>query len=357
MRVLITGICGFVGSSVAARLLSSQRDLEIIGLDNLSRAGSWINRPPLERSGVKVMHADLRVASDLESLGKFDWVIDAAATPSVLAGVEGGVSSRQLVEHNLLGTLNLLEWCRRSNAGLILLSTSRVYSIVDLAHLPLKVDGLAYLLDTSDKLPAHVSARGVTESFPTTAPISLYGATKLASEQLALEYAHAFGIPVRINRCGVLAGAGQFGKADQGIFAYWLTCYQQRCPLTYLGFNGQGFQVRDCLHPHDLADLIALQFAAGADASKPAVVNVSGGSQSSRSLAQLTRWCQQRWGEHSVSANSQSRQYDIPWLVLDNSLAQSAWAWTPQKKTDDILTDIAAHAEQHPEWLELSAAR
>ena len=36
---------------------------------------------------------------------------------------------------------------------------------------------------------------------------------------LILEYGECFGFPVWINRCGVLAGAGQFGKADQGIFS------------------------------------------------------------------------------------------------------------------------------------------
>ena len=43
-------------------------------------------------------------------------------------------------------------------------------------------------------------------------------------ETLALEYGEAFGLPVLINRCGVLAGAGQFGRTDQGIFAYWINC-------------------------------------------------------------------------------------------------------------------------------------
>jgi CDP-paratose 2-epimerase len=68
-----------------------------------------------------------------------------------------------------------------------------------------------------------VSAAGATESFSTEAPISLYGATKLASERLAQEYANSFGVPVWINRCGVLAGAGQFGTAEQGIFLFGCT--------------------------------------------------------------------------------------------------------------------------------------
>ena len=94
--------------------------------------------------------------------------------------------------------------------------------------------------------------------------MSLYGATKLASEQLALEYGSTYGFPVWVNRCGVLAGAGQFGRADQGIFAYWVNSWLRERPLRYIGFGGHGHQVRDCLHPADLVPLIERQMAAGA---------------------------------------------------------------------------------------------
>ncbi len=45
MKVLITGICGFAGTVIAERLLdaSPPGSISIVGLDNLSRAGSWIN--------------------------------------------------------------------------------------------------------------------------------------------------------------------------------------------------------------------------------------------------------------------------------------------------------------------------
>ena len=46
--------------------------------------------------------------------------------------------------------------------------------------------------------------------------------TKLAAETLALEYGEVFDFPAWVNRCGVLAGAGQFGTPDQGIFSYWI---------------------------------------------------------------------------------------------------------------------------------------
>ena len=50
----------------------------------------------------------------------------------------------------------------------------------------------------------------------------------------------------------MLSGAAQFGKADQGIFAFWLHSWREQRPLKYIGFNGQGYQVRHCLHPRYL---------------------------------------------------------------------------------------------------------
>ncbi len=65
------------------------------------------------------------------------------------------------------------------------------------------------------------SIHGVAEDYSTEPPVSLYGSTKVISEHLALEYGETFGFPVWINRCGVMAGAGQFGHSAQGIFAFW----------------------------------------------------------------------------------------------------------------------------------------
>src|SRR5204862_898992 len=116
----------------------------LVGFDNFIRPGSESNRAELKKLGVKLFHGDLRAASDLETLPAVDWVIDAAANPSVLGGVDGKTSSRQLVEHNLTSTLNLLEYCKRHGAGFILLSTSRVYSVAPLAALPMEVINRAY---------------------------------------------------------------------------------------------------------------------------------------------------------------------------------------------------------------------
>ena len=310
----------FVGSSLAKYLRADSSDWEIHGLDNFIRPGSERNRLELKRLGINVRHADLRAASDFETLPVVDAVIDAAANASVLAGVDGTSSSRQLVEHNLSGTINLLEYCKAHRSTFLLLSTSRVYSIPPLAELPMNVVDDAFVLDDKGKLPPGVSVHGLDETFSTSPPVSLYGSTKLASETLALEYGEAFNFPVWINRCGVMGGAGQFGRADQGIFAYWLHSWKQKRPLRYIGFDGHGHQVRDCLHPDDLARLVIRQL--NSTGNRERIFHAgSGGLSATMSLRQLSRWCEKRWGAHAVSSDLEPRRFDLPWVVLDSRKA------------------------------------
>lgn len=358
MKILISGICGFVGSTLALALRESTEDLEISGFDNFIRPGSELNRIHLKSQGIQVIHADVRSATDIACLPAADWVIDAAANPSVLAGVDGGSSSLQVVEHNLGGTIHLLEYCKRHRAGFTLLSTSRVYSIAPLVGLPLVARNDALHLDPTRPLPSGASVRGIAETFSTAPPVSLYGSTKLASEILALEYSDAFQFPVSVNRCGVLAGAGQFGRADQGIFSFWINSWLRKQPLQYIGFGGLGHQVRDCLHPRDLVPVILQQIEADQNGIKPGVpriANFSGGVENSMSLAQLSAWCRERFGDRPVSSNPASRTYDIGWMILDPSLAQETWGWKPQTPITRILEEIATHAESHPDWLAQSA--
>ena len=355
MKLMITGICGFVGSSLARAFREQHPDWTVCGIDNFTRPGSETNRRPLERLGIRVQRGDIRRPRDLQKLPACDWVIDAAANPSVLAGVDGKSSSRDLVDHNLVGTINLLEYCKAVRAGFILLSTSRVYSIPPLASLRVKRLKRAYIPVLKTPVPG-VTEAGVGESFSTAAPVSLYGATKLCSEAMALEYGECFGFPVWVNRCGVMAGAGQFGRADQGIFAYWINAWLRERPLRYIGFDGQGSQVRDCLHPVDLLSLLTQQMAAGTGGNRQRVQNVSGGQESAMSLCQLSDWCTERFGRRTVSVDSTPRPFDIPWMVLDFSLALQQWQWRPRRTTAEILEEIALHAEQNPDWLKLSGA-
>lgn len=355
MRILITGVCGFVGSTLAKAFVESGTGHQLYGLDNFIRPGSESNRAELKHRGVRIFHGDIRSASDLEALPAVDWVIDAAANPSVLAGVDGRTSSRQLIEHNLCGTVNMLEFCKQHHSGFVLLSTSRVYSIPRLVSLPVEAVEGAFRPAKGANLPAGVTKEGISEAYSTMAPVSLYGSTKLASETLALEYGEAFNLPVFINRCGVMAGGGQFGRADQGIFAYWIHSWLRNRPLKYIGFDGQGHQVRDCLHPRDLIPLLEQQILAPRLGSSDRIANVSGGNDSAMSLRQLSAWCSQRFGPTTIGSDPVPRAFDLPWVVLDSSKTKKLWQWRVQTPTEEILEEIAQHAIKRPDWLDLSA--
>src|SRR5439155_26284556 len=105
---------------------------------------------------------------DLDVLPNVQWVIDAAANASVLAGVSGDSSSRQLMEHNSVGTINLLEYCKRTSAGLILLSTSRLHAIAPLVHLPLTNENQAYCPQLDSCSVVGLSSEGIADNFATT---------------------------------------------------------------------------------------------------------------------------------------------------------------------------------------------
>ena len=430
MHLLITGGCGFVGSRIAKWFLANEPPtsgplssgpvpgsypdrrapassgdgssgtltpgLKIPGLkitlvDNLMRPGSQTNRAPLECLGAEVILGDLRDRVFVESLPACDWVIDCAANPSVLAGLGTATHdappnspwqanqspSQNLVDHNLGGTIHLLEYCKRHRAGMVLLSSSRVYSIQDLSSIPHQIKNSVLEFDwdriESENLIPGLSRQGIDERFSIEPPLSLYGATKLASEWLAKEYSNAFDFPLWINRCGILAGSGQFGKADQGIITYWMHRFLYRHPLRMLGFQGSGAQVRDCLHPDDLARLVQLQIRESQGLrnqqpaqnhpsfrSKPIAVNVSGGIDSAFSLQELHEWCERRWGSERFGTGSelqridQPRPYDAPWIVLDSNKARQTWNWEPLRDRLSIWEEIAEHAEENANWLQIS---
>jgi CDP-paratose 2-epimerase len=204
-------------------------------------------------------------------------------------------------------------------------------------------------LDDTQSLAPGVSPRGLTEQFPVRQPVSIYGATKLASEIMSIEYGATFGFPVWVDRCGVLAGAGQFGTAEQGIFSYWLHAHAARRALHYIGFGARGLQVRDAFHPDDLALLIARQIRR--DPPSEPIYNVGGGPANAMSLAQLTAWCDRRFAPHQPQTGDRERPFDAPWIVIDSAPARAYFSWEHTRSLPSILDEIAAHVEKNPDWL------
>jgi CDP-paratose 2-epimerase len=280
-NILITGGCGFVGSNLAIHLKTQQPEYQIQVLDNLSRRGSELNQNRLQFYGIGFTKGDVRNVTDLEQFSEVDLIIDAAAEPSVMAGLNH--DPKELVDINFGGTINCLELARKRQCAFIFLSTSRVYSYPDLNSLPF--DEEATRFEFGEK--TGYFRKGIDETFSTSALKSFYGASKYASEMLINEYAAHYSIRNIINRFGVVAGPHQMGKVDQGFLTLWVAAHYFNLPLSYFGFGGQGKQVRDILHIDDLCQLISLQIN-NLNEINGMCFNVGGGWKNSISLTELT---------------------------------------------------------------------
>jgi len=339
MRILITGGAGFVGGALARSFLDPTDGHSVVLFDNLRRRGSEWNLSDLIARGARFEHGDVRNRADLGALeGNFDVLIEASAEPSVHAGIGG--SPRYVLDTNLVGAINCLEYAREHCGGLVFLSSSRVYSLAPLRALPLAETASRLEFRDGDRPAPGVSLLGISEDFACDGPRSYYGASKLAAELLCQEYAAHTDLPVVINRCGVIAGPGQFGKTDQGVFTLWVARHLFDRPLKYTGFGGKGMQVRDLLHPDDLGDLLRRQLA-----SWPRVAgrtfNVGGGRNGSVSMLEFTRLCREIVGrEVPIEGDPATSAVDIPWYISDHARVSSVLGWAPSRTPSRIVADV-----------------
>jgi len=336
-RLLITGGAGFVGSNLAVSLAQRHPEWEVVALDNLYRRGSELNLPRLEAAGVAFMEGDVREPESLAKVGELTAMIECSAEPSVFSGVDGDTG--YLVHTNLTGAYNCLELARRDGAFMVFLSTSRVYPVAPQVELKLEEAETRFELAAEQPVRG-VSPAGISEDFPLEGARTLYGATKLAAELLIAEYREALGVPAVIDRCGVIAGPWQMGKVDQGVFTHWMLAHHFRNPLTYIGFGGEGKQVRDLLHVEDLVDLVERQLLAPEDWDGR-TVNVGGGREVSLSLRETTAICRELTGnEVPITPVAETRQGDVPIYLSDCGRLFNLDEWRPRRDAEQVLRDI-----------------
>ena len=336
MKIIITGGAGFIGSNIAVKL--KDNDFKVVVIDNLKRRGSELNIQKLKKYDIEFIHGDIRNIEDLKL--EFDLMVEASAEPSVLSSI---CNSDYLLSSNLTGGINCLKACMENNARIIFLSTSRVYPINLINSLNF------YETDTRLKLSQNnirgVTNKGFTEELDIKGIKSLYGVSKLSLEMIINEFQYMKKIDAVINRCGVVAGEGQFGKAEQGFFTHWIASYIYNKPL-YI--TGTGKQVRDIIHVDDLADVILFQIKYFEKFSRE-TFNIGGGINNSVSILELNEMCRQVFGNKEVSY-SKERELDIKYYVTDSKKFFNKSGFEFEKNIENIFNDTIKWVEDN-KWI------
>ena len=196
MKILITGAAGFIGSTLALKLL--ERDDEIYGIDNmndyydvsLKEARLDRCRPFENYTFEKIDIADRPNMAMLFEREKFDVVMNLAAQAGVRYSIENPAA---YIDANLVGFANVLEGCRQTKVGhLVFASSSSVYG-------------------ANTKLP-------FSEHDNVDHPMSLYAASKKANELMAHSYANLYDLPCTGLRFFTVYGP--WGRPDMALFKF-----------------------------------------------------------------------------------------------------------------------------------------
>lgn len=199
MKILVTGVAGFIGYHVANQLL--EQDVSIIGIDNLNNyydvnlKTARLKNLATHQHGYKheFMQLDIgdRIAVEkLFAQHKFDLVIHLAAQAGVRYSIE---NPHAYIQSNIIGFLNILEGCRQQQVGhLVYASSSSVY-------------GLNTCLPFSENIAVNH-------------PVSFYGATKRSNEIMAHSYSSLYGLPTTGLRFFTVYGP--WGRPDMALFKF-----------------------------------------------------------------------------------------------------------------------------------------
>ena len=305
MNVLVTGGAGFIGRWAVKELLDDGH--KVCVLDDLSNGRMGNIKEFEDNPNFKFMLGDIRDNNLLRKVFKdIDICIHAAAAINVQESIE---NPQRYYDVNVNGTFNTLEEARKRDVKVVLVGTCMVYDLT--------------------------SSKAINEEHPLN-PKSPYAGSKLAAENLALSYFHAYGLPVVVTRPFNTYGPYQKSDMEGGVVSIFIRNFLEGKTLNVFG---DGTQTRDLLYVEDCADFIIK--ATFSDKAVGETINAGSGRDIAiKDLALLI--CKNperiRYVEHHHP------QSEIPKLLCDYTKAKELLGWEPK-------TSLEEGIEKTKEWI------
>ncbi len=329
MRILVTGSAGFIGFHVCRRLLAEGH--EVIGIDNFSAYYD----PALKeaRNAVLEQHDNaFRVHRiGLEDKAALDAAWDEAAPNAVIhlaaqAGVRYSIDHPETyVSANLIGTFNVLEAARRTPPKhLLAASTSSAYG-------------------ANTDMPFRETDRAVH-------PLTLYAATKGATELMGHSYSHLFGVPTTFFRFFTVYGP--WGRPDMALFKFTKAILAGEPIEIY----GEGRMSRDFTYIDDLVESIVRLIplaptASGApgDTLSPAapfrMVNIGGGMPTG--LMDYITALEDALGMQAIKTYLPMQDGDVPATFASADLLEALIGYKPSTPVSQGVPAFVAWYRDH----------
>jgi len=303
MKILVTGIAGFLGSNLARHFIN--KNIPVVGIDNFTLSYpvemKKRNIAELKKSElVEFIEGDINNKKLLESLETkgITHICHMAAKANVR---ESTLVPDEYLETNILGTLNILQFALKINAKkTILASTSSVYG--------------------TNKPPYR-------EDQNISTPLSIYAASKVGMENLAYAFHNVYGIPIISIRFFTTYGPG--GRPDMAVYTFTDLILNDK----KIEIWGDGSVKRDFTFVSDIAEGV---YSALNAKENYAVFNL--GNSQARSLKELISIIERNTGKKAKIKYVKKKKEDPEVTLADISKAKEVLGYEPKISLEEGIS-------------------
>ena len=341
MKVLITGVAGFLGTHVAEYF--KKQGWEVIGIDNLTdyelnrtefntaRARAY-NLEFLKSLGIEFHNWDCRTVNYTDFLKmEIDFIIHCAAQPAMTIAIE---DPKYDADDNIISCVNMLQVAKWLNIPFVNCSSIHVYGNDSNENLT--------VTETRFKREWHEEINEETSVLQ--GELTPLHVSKFTTELYAKSFAEMYGMKTASFRITGMFGERQFGGMDHGWVANFVIRNIMQRPITIFGTDKQ---VRDILYAEDVARAFYFWFVAGCPTG---TYNIGGGMKNSISLGECLKEISDLTGNKQFEWSIvPKRKGDLWYFVCDYQKAKRDFGWEPQISVTDGLKKIIKWVEENKE--------